>query len=781
MTFQRRPKSALANWLGFRPACVLALSCLVQPAFAGSHDTRPTSGMGATPTNQWAVRLEKGQDAGMVAAQVGATGFRRLGRLPDIYVFDIPLSDSGAQRSAAESRLGRHPGIAWMEQQVARQQQTRVPTDPYFISQWHLLNTGQTGGVAGQDANVVPAWDLGYAGTGVVIGVVDDGLQHGHPDLSPNYRPDLSWDFDFNDADPSPDVASNFHGTSAAGVAAARDDGSSCGVGAAYRAQLAGLRLIATASTDAMEADALSYDYGQIHIYSSSWGPTDDGLRLEGPGTLTQAAIADAVANGRGGLGSIHVWAGGNGAGDGDNVNYDGYANSRYVNAIAALTDSGLQAYYSEPGAPLIVAAPSSGGIAGITTTDLLGASGYNNSASPVGDCTSGFGGTSAAAPLVAGVTALMVEANPNLGWRDVKHLLLATAAKNDSGNSGWTNNGAGRHVNHAYGYGRVDAGAAVAAAGRQTRNLGPEIAFDSGVLAVAVPIPDNNATGVVASFTAAGSLIVEHVEVVFDATHTFRGDLRVVLTSPAGTQSVLADVHDDANSDFPNWKFTSIRHWGELASGTWSIRVSDGTSADTGTFASWRLIIHGRHPALADVGTTQWSWRNIEALYQTGITDGCRPGAFCPDDVVTRAQMAVFLERATRGGTYVPPTCTGTIFADVGPATFACNWIEQLFADGITTGCGGGIYCPESPVSRTQMAIFLLRAKHGASYAPPTCTGLVFGDVSASTYGCAWIEQLAAEGITTGCGGGNYCPNQSVDRAQMAAFLTRAFTLVQP
>jgi subtilisin-like proprotein convertase family protein len=530
-----------------------------------------------------------------------------------------------------------------------------------------------------------------------------------------------------------------------------------------------------------MEANALSYDYGQIHVYSSSWGPADDGLRLEGPGTLTRAAIADAVANGRGGLGSIYVWAGGNGAQNHDNVNYDGYANSRYVNAIAALTDSGLQAYYSEPGAPLILAAPSSGGIAGITTTDLLGANGYNNSVSPGGDCTSSFGGTSAAAPLVAGVTALMLQANPDLGWRDVKHLAIATAAKNDATNAGWANNGAGRHVNHAYGYGRVDASAAVAAARTRTRNLGTEVATDSGTLPVALAIPDNNATGVTATFTMSTNLIVEHVEVVFNATHPHRGDLRVVLTSPAGTQSVLADVHGDANADYAGWKFSSMRHWGEVAAGIWSIRVSDGVSSNTGAFNSWQLIIHGRDPVFSDVGTHQWSWRNIEALYQAGITNGCSPGAFCPDNVVTRAQMAVLLERAIRGGASAQPTCTGTTFTDVGPTTFACGWIEQLLLDGITTGCGNGAYCPGNPVSRTQMAIFLLRVKHGATYAPTACTGAVFGDVSASTYGCAWIEQLAAEGITTGCGGGNYCPNQTVDRAQMAAFLTRSRSLVQP
>src|SRR5690606_22059843 len=200
------------------------------------------------------------------------------------------------------------------------------------------------------------------------------------------------------------------------------------------------------ASTDANEASALSYQRQVIDIYNNSWGPSDSGTVLGGPGPLTSEALADSIANGRGGLGSIYVWAGGNGAEYGDNVNADGYANSRYTIAVAASTNYGTRASYSEYGSPLLVNAPSHGGSAAITTT-AYGSTGCNTS----------FGGTSSAAPLVAGVVALMLEANPSLTWRDVQHILVQTAEKNAPGDSGWFNNGAGLHFNHAFGFGRVD------------------------------------------------------------------------------------------------------------------------------------------------------------------------------------------------------------------------------------------------------------------------------------------------------------------------------------
>jgi Zn-dependent metalloprotease len=194
------------------------------------------------------------------------------------------------------------------------------------------------------------------------------------------------------------------------------------------------------------------------------------------------------------------------------------------------------------------------------------------------------------------------------------------------------------------------------------------------------------------------------------------------------------------------------------------------------------RVLLQGAS-TFADVPATHWASSWINRLYNAGITSGCstNPLNYCPEDSVTRAQMAIFLERGMNGSAFTPPAGTGAVFADVPLSYWSVDWIEKLFADGITSGCGINplIYCPDNPVTRSQMAIFLLRAKYGAAYIPPavgSSTG--FNDVPVTHWAAAWIKQLAAEGITTGCGSGNYCPEDSVTRAQMAVFLVRTFNL---
>jgi hypothetical protein len=180
-----------------------------------------------------------------------------------------------------------------------------------------------------------------------------------------------------------------------------------------------------------------------------------------------------------------------------------------------------------------------------------------------------------------------------------------------------------------------------------------------------------------------------------------------------------------------------------------------------------------------SDVAADFWAWAWIERLYNAGITSGCAsaPLRYCPNSSVTRAEMAVFLLKSIHGTTYIPPTAGGTTFGDVASSHWAAAWIEQLAVEGITSGCGGGNFCPESNVTRAQMAVFLLKSIHGTGYVPPAASG-VFSDVPTSHWAAKWIEQLASEGITSGCGGGNYCPESNVTRAEMAVFLVRAFNL---
>jgi len=183
------------------------------------------------------------------------------------------------------------------------------------------------------------------------------------------------------------------------------------------------------------------------------------------------------------------------------------------------------------------------------------------------------------------------------------------------------------------------------------------------------------------------------------------------------------------------------------------------------------------------DVPDTYWAWSEIERLYVAGFTTGCsdNPLAYCPERSVTRAEMAIFIERGMNTATYTPPPATGTVFVDVPLSYWDADWIEKLFADHITGGCGVSplTYCPDSHTTRAEMAVFLLRAKYGAAYNPPAAAG-IFADVSTTYWDASWIEQLYAEGITGGCSLSplSYCPEKSVTRAEMAVFLVRTFNL---
>jgi hypothetical protein len=178
------------------------------------------------------------------------------------------------------------------------------------------------------------------------------------------------------------------------------------------------------------------------------------------------------------------------------------------------------------------------------------------------------------------------------------------------------------------------------------------------------------------------------------------------------------------------------------------------------------------------DVPDDDTFWDSIDAAAMNGVTAGCGGGSFCPDDVETRAAMAVFLLRGKNGAAYAPPAATGTVFGDVPLGSPAASYIEELFHEGVTAGCGSGDYCPDAPLARAEAAVLLLKMEHGADYEPPPATGTVFADVPADAFAAAWIEQLALEGVTAGCGGGNFCPDATVSRAQAAAFVVHTFGL---
>lgn len=436
--------------------------------------------------------------------------------------------------------------------------------DPLYAQQWHLARLA-----------LETVWRRNVTGAGVVIAIVDDGIEYTHPDLADAYVPALSYDYNFDDPDPFPSDSADDHGTSAAGVAAAHTN-SACGVGSAFGAALAGVRLISRATTDLQEGRAIAHGYlDGVHIYSNSWGPNDDGRRLEGPGRLAAEAMLHAVERGRDGRGSVYVWAAGNGRRNRDNCNYDGWANSRLTITVAAVDYQGAQAWYSEDCSMLLVSAPSSGAGRGITTTDLRGTRGTSRT-----DCTSSFGGTSAAAPLVAGAVALLLQAAPALSWREVQAVLIRSARVLPGDD--WQQNAANLSYSHHFGFGMLDVERALALAA-EWRPLPPYEAVEMC------------ADGSDTIESADTALVIEHVEVRVNITHPRRGQLAITLHH-AGLRSRLAEMHDDAGADYRDWRFGTLLHHGErLRAGVWRLEVRDMVAdAHTGTLDGWHLTVYG-------------------------------------------------------------------------------------------------------------------------------------------------------------------------------------------
>jgi subtilisin family serine protease len=477
-----------------------------------------------------------------------------------------------------------------------------LPNDAWFPSQWHLRNVGQSGGTFGMDINVVTVWDA-WRGSGVTIGVVDGGVQAAHPDLAPNFDADLSVNFNASTFDPVRDT----HGTPVAGIIGARGNNGLGVAGVAFEARLADLRLIADAETDEQDAAAMLHRNDALAVKNNSWGAYDGDGRLEGPGPLMTDALAQGTTSGRGGQGVIYTFAAGNGKTYGENANYDGFANSVRVIAVGALNDQGLAASYSEPGACVAVVAPSRGSSStcsdrpGITTTDLLGYNGRN----PGGSCepwdrdyTSTFGGTSAATPIVSGVAALLLQANPALGWRDVKEILMRSATKVVVTDADWQTNRAGLAHHHQYGAGLVNAGAALLLA-NQWLNLGQMQVVTLLATNLNRPVPDNSPPGVSVSFTVTNQgFRVEHAALTVTLPHTKHGDLAINLTSSCGTTSRLAEPHNSSGVGYYDWTLTSVRHWGEPAAGTWTVNLADLVPSNTGTLQELQLTLYGSVPS---------------------------------------------------------------------------------------------------------------------------------------------------------------------------------------
>lgn len=486
-----------------------------------------------------------------------------------------------------------------------------LPTDDLFGSQWHLLNTGQSGGVAGVDLNVVDVWE-DYTGDGVTVGVWDDGVQYTHPDLDDNYDESLHIVIDGAVHDPLPQVIVSEHGTAVAGVIAAENNGEGT-VGVAYDATLAAVDMFYDFQLD---FEASFYELDNFDVTNHSWGwinPYSDSIydTSQSGGVDWQAffgGFQESVETGRGGLGTINLVANGNDREIGRDGNDSNLNNIPQTIAVGATSHDGYVSYYSTPGANLLISSPSNGADpgSGIYTTDRTGNAGYDS-----GNYTPSFGGTSSATPAAAGVVALMLEANDQLGWRDVQEILAYSARHTGSdigagpeadelytwdfnGASNW--NGGGLHFSNDYGFGLIDAEAAVRLAETWTdqqtsANWETPIAASETVNMI---IPDANPGGISFTLEANADFDLQQVGLTLSYDGGRTGDYSVVLISPDGTRSTLAVPSSGGDAATDDWFYLSNAFWGETGAGTWTVEISDGRIGSVGTLVEAELQFFG-------------------------------------------------------------------------------------------------------------------------------------------------------------------------------------------
>jgi len=534
---------------------------------------------------------------------------------------------------------------------------TVAANDPLYQYQWHLNNSGQTNfatnpGTSSEDINVDSVISAGYTGNNIIVAVVDEGLELAHEDLSANIVVGGSWDFVGNDTDPTNPGTTGDHGTSVAGLTASAGWNGKGGRGVAPSASLKGFNFLKNQSTAANvnSLGAASYS-SDVDVFNQSYGssPTS-GSTIN---TTVEAQYLSGVTSLRGGKGAIYIKSSGNGFNDVSvanhcvglyggstglscqNANMDPSNSIPYNIVVGALTAKGEKSSYSTAGSSVWVSAP--GGEDGGTdpammTTDqssctsgyvrtgvtpknafntVSGGSGHSENSNCNYEST--FNGTSSAAPVTSGAVALILEANPSLTWRDVKHILASTSDQVHASISttnitingtayaaepAWLTNNAGYKFHNYYGFGRVNVGAAITAAKAYTAgSLGTFATgswVSSGTLGTA--IPDNNATGASSAVSVSDSKTIEAVQVKINLSHAYTGELAIELTSPSGTKTMLFNPKNvfGTTNGLTNFILLSNAFYGESSSGNWTLKVVDTLATDTGTLTNWSIKIFG-------------------------------------------------------------------------------------------------------------------------------------------------------------------------------------------
>jgi subtilisin family serine protease len=534
--------------------------------------------------------------------------------------------------------------------------------DPIFPFQWHLKNTGQTAfsksaGTPGEDLGMTQALTDKLSGLGVIMAVLDTGLEIAHEDLSGNVIPNGSYNYVNQTTDPTSTVKDGDHGTSVAGIIAATSMNGKGGRGVAPRSSLKGFNVL-EAQTDSSYIESMGGHprSKNVDVFNMSYGSASNAYISLSP---SERDLYASTSDLRGGKGGIYVKSAGNGFADiniGTSAKPDYYicAKQSYGNkdltcqnaaadeeksrpeviTVGAFNAAGVKSSYSTAGSDLWISAP--GGEYGTTspaiiTTDQSGVDkGYSrNDVDPVkypfdaGDptynpnCnyTSTMNGTSSAAPNTSGAIALLLQTNPNLTRRDVKHILAKTARKIDptspesivtvnidgldyQASQGWVTNAAGYNFHNWYGFGAVNVDAAVTMlknyqAGSlpllQDKTYGGEI--------VPVAIPDNNASGAPGILEVPEDLTIENFFVQIAIEHPDTAEIGIEITSPQGTRSILLNIRSAVKTGLNKdggVAFGSNAFYGEKSKGTWTLKVLDSWPGKTGNLKLYKLRILG-------------------------------------------------------------------------------------------------------------------------------------------------------------------------------------------
>ena len=573
-------------------------------------------------SNLWAVKVAENVKVDELALKFG---FRNRGEIipaSNIFEFvkpDLPKSKvfERTKNDLFDFGLSTHPNVIEVTRQMLHDVEAKAIfarpqsalfrrkrealedaiqyKDPLWPETWHLHARSPTN----PGMNVDEAWKAGITGKGVTVVHVDSGIDQSHSDLWLAYAPKVSLDLVDDDDDPNfavegLDSDKTSHGTNMAGLVAAAANNSVCSVGIAHEASLGMIRLVGGPSgstSDSIDAKSLSHRNADVDVFVVGFGPNDRANVVRGSGPLETAAIKRAAEE----FDNVIAYPSGNGGRFSDSCAFDGRANDIHTLAFNAVGESGSMPKYTENCTAVLASAYGSGQYP----------EGYMVTLEPGGGCTNAFTGTSSSSAVAGGVMALIKQANPRLGWRDVQHVVIRGTRPHTelTQDVEWLRNGDGRWFSPSFGYGLLDVAKLVHVA-KRWRNVGEQRQC------LIIGTTRENIVRPNATFTSSLTIndadcqdlnYLEHVQVTFSASARKRGDIELSLISPSGTRSVIVPTRklDFSPEGFHDWTILCLQLWGENAHGKWQLLVTNKGKASSRLtkpirFQSWSLKLYG-------------------------------------------------------------------------------------------------------------------------------------------------------------------------------------------